>query len=120
MACKFNSSKKLVLATGVLFMSVSLDASSLGGPKVGDFPPLLSATALLQAPAGATLDAASLRGQVAVLEFWATWCGPCVAAVPHLNKLADQFKDKPVRFIAITAEAAAAVEPFLKRRPIHA
>jgi uncharacterized protein (TIGR03435 family) len=105
---------------GLCLVSAYVRASSNGGPKVGDVSPLLSATALLQAPEGATLDAATLRGKVVVLEFWATWCGPCVAAIPHLNDLADQFKDKSVRFIATTAEDEATVQPFLKKRPIHA
>ena len=54
------------------------------------------------------------------MEFWATWCGPCVAAFPHLNELADKFKDQPVQFIAITAEDEATIKPFLTKRPIHA
>lgn len=110
---------KRLLTAGLCLLAATIQASSNGGPKAGDAPPLLSATALLQAPPGATLEAASLRGSVVVLEFWATWCGPCVGAIPHLNELADQFKDKPVRFIALTAEDAATVEPFLKKRPIH-
>jgi uncharacterized protein (TIGR03435 family) len=111
---------KLFLTIGLCLLSASIQAGSSGGPKVGDAPPLLSATGLLQAPTGAIVNAASLRGSVVVLEFWATWCGPCVAAIPHLSELAEQFKDKPVRFIALTEEDEATVEPFLKKRPIHA
>jgi uncharacterized protein (TIGR03435 family) len=90
------------------------------GPKVGDAPPLLHATELLQAPPDAKFDAESLRGKVVVLEFWATWCGPCVAAIPHLNGLSDKFAGQPVQFIAITAEDQATVESFLKKRPMKA
>lgn len=35
-------------------------------------------------------------GKVVVLDFWATWCGPCVASIPHTNELADQFRDEVV------------------------
>jgi len=40
------------------------------------------------------------KGRVYVLEFWATWCGPCIAAMPHLSALAAEYKDK-VTFIGI-------------------
>ncbi len=104
----------------VLFFGLSIRAAEQEGPMVGDKPPLLEATELLQAPPGAKLNAESLRGKVVVLEFWATWCGPCVVAIPHLNELADKFKKKPVQFIAITAEDQATIEKFLSKRPIKA
>ena len=69
---------------------------------------------------GAKVDAESFRGKVVILEFWATWCGPCVAAIPHLNELAGQFKDQPVQFVAITAETEATITAFVKKRPIKA
>lgn len=40
-------------------------------------------------------------GKTYVVEFWATWCGPCVASMPHLTELAHKFKDKGVRFIGV-------------------
>jgi uncharacterized protein (TIGR03435 family) len=108
------------LFLAVVFLGLSIQMASSSGLKRGDNPPLLQATTLLQAPPGASMDAKSLHGKVVVLEFWATWCGPCVAAIPHLNELADKFKDQPVQFIAITAEDEATIKPFLAKRPIHA
>lgn len=37
-----------------------------------------------------------------VLEFWATWCRPCLKAVPHLNKLQNKFKDSNIVFLSFT------------------
>jgi uncharacterized protein (TIGR03435 family) len=98
--------------------SVAVPLATNAEPKLGDRAPLLKATTLLQAPAGASLDAESLKGKVVVLEFWATWCGPCVLAMPHLNELAEKFKDKPVVFVSITAEDEATVKAFLAKKPI--
>jgi thiol-disulfide isomerase/thioredoxin len=39
------------------------------------------------------------RNHVYVLEFWATWCGPCVQSIPHLNQMWQKYKDKGVVFI---------------------
>ena len=88
-------------------------------PAPGQKPPVLSLVKILQAPDGGEADWDKLHGKVVVLEFWATWCGPCVAAFPHLNELADQFKDKSVQFIAITAENEAVVTKFLASKPLH-
>ena len=43
------------------------------------------------------------RGQVYVVEFWATWCGPCIRAIPHVNKLHEQYADKGVNIIGVTS-----------------
>lgn len=45
---------------------------------------------------GKTVSLKSLRGKFVVLDFWATWCGPCKMAMPGMQKLHERFKDKPV------------------------
>src|SRR5947199_6002703 len=87
-------------------------------PQVGDIAPELGLEQLLQAPADAAANWEKLKGKVVVLEFWATWCAPCIASIPHLNELAERFRNDDVVFIALTDEPRATVEPFLKRRPI--
>jgi len=52
-----------------------------------------------------------------VVEFWATWCGPCVEQIPHWNSLALTFKGR-IQFVAISAEDPETVEEFLKKRPM--
>ena len=58
------------------------------------------------------------KGRVTVVEFWAPWCGPCVAAFPHLNALVDAMKGEPVDFVSITDEPEAKVRAFLEKRPL--
>ncbi len=46
----------------------------------------------------------ALRGQVVVVNFWATWCGPCQEELPRLTKLAESYEGKPVRFVLISID----------------
>lgn len=64
---------------------------------------------------------ADYRDKVVVLDFWATWCSPCVAALPHVQELADRFKEKDVVVLGVNtdnADARSAVERVLERRDI--
>ena len=60
-----------------------------------------------------------LEGKAVVLEFWATWCDPCVESIPHLNQLAERFSGKPVVFLSVTDESEADVRAFLKEHPMR-
>ncbi len=55
------------------------------------------------------------KGDIYVVEFWATWCGPCKVSIPHLTEMAKKFKDK-VTFVGVSAFETdqAKVEPFVK------
>lgn len=86
--------------------------------KVGDPAPTLHLDVVLQAPRAKPVTWDALKGNVVVIEFWATWCGPCRTALPHLNELASQYQNKPVRFISITDEEEWKVKAFLSVNPI--
>lgn len=75
---------------------------------------------VLQAPEGTIVNCELLKGKVVVLEFWATWCGPCRQAIPHLNKVAKECKNDPIQFIAITVEDEGTIKDFLRENPINA
>jgi thiol-disulfide isomerase/thioredoxin len=45
-----------------------------------------------------------LRGSIVVVNFWATWCGPCQEELPRLQQLAQSYADKPVRFVFISID----------------
>lgn len=88
-------------------------------PKTGDFAPKLEIARMLQGPATPAEQNAEVSGKVIVLEFWATWCAPCVESIPHLNDLAQKFANRDVRLLSITDEAEDAVRLFLEKHPIR-
>ncbi len=60
---------------------------------------------------------ADLRGKVVLLNFWATWCGPCVAEMPYLMKLSKRFRDDPrILIVGVSVdESPGSVQPFVER-----
>lgn len=53
-------------------------------------------------------------GKVVVLNLWATWCGPCIEEMPHLNRIQKEFKDKGVTVLAISDETKEEILPYLE------
>ena len=45
-----------------------------------------------------------LRGKIVLIDFWATWCGPCVTATPGLARIQKKYKDEPVVILGISAD----------------
>ena len=60
----------------------------------------------------------ALHGKPVVLEFWSTWCKPCIAAFPHINELADEFSDR-IQFVSISQESRGTVAPFLEKHDMR-
>ncbi|HZP03488.1 MAG TPA: TlpA disulfide reductase family protein [Terracidiphilus sp.] len=54
--------------------------------------------------AGKTQKISDLRGSIAVVNFWATWCGPCREELPMLTHLSEEYGGKRVRFVAVSAD----------------
>ena len=55
---------------------------------------------------GREVDLAKLRGKVVLIDFWATWCGPCIAELPNVKKVYAAYHDKGFEVIGITLERA--------------
>jgi peroxiredoxin len=65
---------------------------------------------------GKSISLADLKGKVIVLDFWATWCGPCRLSLPHLDKLYQAQKEKGLQVFALDQqEGKDEVEAFVKK-----
>jgi len=66
------------------------------------------------------LASTELKGKVAVLNFWATWCPPCVAEIPHFITIQEVYKDKGVQFVGLSVDrGSSAVKSFIKQKGVN-
>jgi thiol-disulfide isomerase/thioredoxin len=77
-------------------------------------PPQLSVTTI----DGASWDLASKRGEWVIVNFWATWCAPCIKEMPELDKLDQAHGDISVIGLAFEEIEVADMQKFLSRRPV--
>lgn len=75
----------------------------------------------LQDAAGATVKLSDYKGKVVLLNFWATWCGPCQVEIPWFIKFQNEYKDRDFAVLGVSADENGwkAVTPFVAREKIN-
>ena len=108
---------KNLLFGGVLLVTVFVLTRPDGGPSTGQAAPNLAGRML----SGQTFNIEAQRGRIVVLDFWATWCPPCLRSLPALQKVHAHYKDNPRILIGSvnidsTPDYAQRVGAFMKNR----
>jgi cytochrome c biogenesis protein CcmG, thiol:disulfide interchange protein DsbE len=107
----------LVLIAGLAWMGISADPSGrstadVAAPQAG-FP---APDFTLKTPAGKSYTLSELRGSAVLVNLWATWCPPCRAEMPAIQRLYEEYKDQGLVVLAVNAtnqDNPLAVAPFV-------
>ena len=71
-----------------------------------------------QTPEGKPANSEHWRNKVLVVNFWASWCPPCVEEMPALNKIAQEYADKNVLIVGIGIDSPSNIREFLEKTPV--
>jgi len=96
------------IALAGCFSSSTMGRTGVGGLAVGDKAPPIEIQQLVHGSSPGTAS----DNAVQVIEFWATWCGPCLSGMPHLSELQSTYGDQ-VMILGITSEKLSTVDGFL-------
>ena len=93
----------VIVLTGVVYAQ---------GKKASDFE--------LKTSEGKTVQLSKLKGKVVLLNFWATWCGPCRAEIPDFLEVYKQYKEKGFEIVGVSLdeEGWSVVNPFVQQYKI--
>jgi len=106
-----------VRVAGLAILAWVLFGCSGGGAlDVGATPPDFTVTS--PDSAATKVSSAGLQGKVVLIDFWATWCGPCREALPHIASVWKQYKDKGLQVLAVSSEDATTVSSFQSKEGI--
>jgi thiol-disulfide isomerase/thioredoxin len=104
---------KLLIGIVAMLAGTALGLGATATLKVGDPAPKLQAGKWIQGSPVKEFE----KGKAYIVEFWATWCGPCRESIPHLNETYKKYKDKNLIVIGMNCweRDESLVEPFVKK-----
>lgn len=110
-----------VMSAGMPLLAASPEKKENKTPASEDALPVLSLDGLPEVWLQGTPVKEWEKDKVYIFEFWATWCGPCLAAMPHMEQLHQAFKDNPrMQIIGVNVmdrKSPESLKEFLKNRP---
>ena len=103
-----------IIAAGTLALALLLPACPAFAAEDSAGPQALWASALPNT-AGQTQTLSKYKGHPLVVNFWASWCGPCVQEMPELSAMQTRYLPKGIQFVGIGVDSADNIQGFLKK-----
>lgn len=102
--------KKILMTLAAVLFSATVNAGALSGP---------APDVTLKSTKGENIRLADLKGQVVMVNFWASWCGPCRQEMPLLEKMYNDYKDAGFMLLGVNVDAEIEDrDRFLKETPV--
>ena len=111
-----NPAPRVIILALVAILWIAGCGAGAPTEPAGELPEIL-----LKDLSGREVSLSSYRGKVLLVDFWATWCGPCEAAIPHLMKLQERYRDQGVTVLGIALDVGGAkvVTPYVEERKVN-
>jgi thiol-disulfide isomerase/thioredoxin len=94
----------LLLVLGLIGCTINQPGAAATGPSPSG-EKSMAPDFELENVAGGTLTSKGLKGKITVVDFWATWCNPCISEIPNYNALRQSYSDKGVEILGVTVES---------------
>ena len=106
-----------LLAAGFALLPRAVQSCDGGATASGEAPAFTAPVVANGEPDQRQLSLAELRGRPVLLDFWATWCGPCQAEAPIVNGIAQRFRDKGLVVVGVnTSDERGLAEVWAKKK----
>lgn len=100
-------------------LSTNTYALDINYSLIGKPAPAFELPALSEKEDGKVIKLSDYKGKLVLINFWASWCGPCRAEIPTLTKLQESYKDKRFAIIGLAMESKEDADKFIQGQKVN-